>query len=476
MKTRILFAGLLVAAIAIVGAHDHPSAAVESRSVESWSVADVVEQISPSVVNVFSTRRVEVSRGPSQLFNDPFFRRFFGDPDFGHPQPDERTQKSLGSGVIYSSDGYIVTNNHVVDGADEVKIGFPDGRELEAKIVGTDAASDLALLKVEAQDLPAVRWADSKKLRVGDAVLAIGNPFGLGETVTRGIVSAKGRSLGMVNYEDFIQTDASINPGNSGGALVNLDGEVVGINSAIVSRSGGSQGIGFAIPSYLVQDVIESLRDRGRVVRGYLGVYPQELTPELARAAGVDVHRGVLISEVIDDSPAQKAGLHRGDIITRLNGEEVESMPLFRTEIGHLNPEDRVELELLRDGKPKKIEVVLGERPLDGDVAAVDGGDGQVLDTGGFRVDDLDARLAQRLGVDADRQGAVVVAVDPGSAAERAGLRTGDLIVEVARQKVSSARDLRKILKKAAEEKDTVLLLVVRGGQSFYLALGPLGG
>jgi serine protease Do len=467
---------ILVAVATLVIFFDNADVAAQSRPVESWTVADVVEQVAPSVVNVFTTRTIEVGRGPNRMFNDPLFRRFFGDPNPGQSTPSERTQTSLGSGVIFSSDGLIITNNHVVRGADEVKVGFSDGSELVAQVVGTDAASDLALLRVESDDLPAVRWADSKKLRVGDAVLAIGNPFGLGETVTRGIVSAKGRSLGMVNYEDFIQTDASINPGNSGGALINLNGEVVGINSAMVSRSGGSQGIGFAIPSYLVQDVIESLRDRGRVVRGYLGVYPQELTPELARASGVDLNRGVLISEVIPNSPADKAGVQRGDIVTRLNGDKVESMPLFRTEIGHLNPEERVRLDLIRNGSERSLEVVLEERPSDGSLAAVDAGDAEPLNTGGFRVDDLDARLAERLGLDSDLEGAVVTAVEPGSIAERAGLRAGDLIVEASRDKVGSAQQLRRALRAAAEAQDTLLMLIVRGGQTFYMALGPLGG
>lgn len=454
-----------------------PPALGQSGRVQDWSVADVVEEVAPSVVNVFTTRRIQMPDGPRFFFQDPLFRRFFGDPQGESRVPRERTQTSLGSGVVYSADGYILTNNHVVQQADEVRVGFHDGREVDAEIIGTDEASDLALLRVEADGLQPVRWADSEALRVGDAVLAIGNPFGLGETVTRGIVSAKGRSLGMVNYEDFIQTDASINPGNSGGALVDLDGRVVGINTAILTRSGGSQGIGFAIPGYLVQRVIDSLMEHGRVVRGFLGVYPQQLTPELAQATGVDVTRGVIISEVIEDSPASQAGLRRGDVVIALNGEEVVSMPVFRTAIGHLEPGDRIDLDILRDGRRKSIEVELGERP--GNPTVARGGDQpRDLDLGGFEVRELTARWAERLGLEPSTEGVVVSSVDPASPAQRAGLQPGDLLLEVGNREVHSPAEVREAFREAmeADSSKPLLLLIERNGQTMYFALGPLDG
>ena len=466
----------LVLTLLLTGVQSSPARGPSPR-VQDWSVADVVEDVAPSVVNVFTTRRVEMPEGPGFFFRDPLFRRFFGNPQGESPVPRERTQTSLGSGVVYSADGYILTNNHVVQQADEVRVGFYDGREVDAEIIGTDEASDLALLKVDVGGLQPVQWADSEALRVGDAVLAIGNPFGLGETVTRGIVSAKGRSLGMVNYEDFIQTDASINPGNSGGALVDLDGRVVGINTAILTRSGGSQGIGFAIPGYLVQRVIDSLLEHGRVVRGFLGVYPQQLTSELAQATGVDVTRGVIISEVIEDSPASEAGLQRGDVVVALDGEEVVSMPVFRTAIGHLEPGDRVELDILRDGEKRSIAVELGERPGNPTVAGTDE-QPRDLDLGGFEVGELNARWAERLGLDPQTDGVVVTSVHPASPAQRAGLQPGDLLLEVGNREVSSPGEVRDAFREAmeADSSKPLLLLIERNGQTMYLALGPLDG
>jgi serine protease Do len=443
------------------------------------SVADVVDAVAPSVVNVFTTTQVRREREIFP-FDDPLFRRFFGDvPPLNRNTPD-RAQTSLGSGVVYSADGLIVTNNHVVAAADAIRVSLPDGREFDAELVGADESSDLALLRIDASDLEPVRWGDSLGLRVGDGVLAIGNPFGLGETVTLGIVSAKGRSLGLVEYEDFIQTDASINPGNSGGPLVNLRGEVIGINSAILSRSGGSQGIGFAIPGYLVERVIDNLQDHGRMVRGFLGIFPQQLTPDLARAASVDANRGVMVSDVIAGSPAEKAGFEQGDVIVRMNGRDVVDMMPFRTTIGHMAPGDRVEFEVLRDGKRRTLEVELGERPSNVVAGAPSGP--QFLDLGGFEVQDLDRRLAARFGVESDRRGAVVTSVEPASTAQRAGLRVGDLILEVARERVENAAEMRRAIVAAVEKHGDgdatapILLLVERQGTTLYLAFGPLDG
>jgi serine protease Do len=386
--------------------------------------------------------------------------------------------QSQGSGVIYGADGLVLTNHHVVREADTIRVGLYDGREVDAELVGSDESSDLALLRIDADDLQPVRWADSRAVRVGDPVLAMGNPFGLGETVTRGIVSAKGRSLGMMDYEDFLQTDAIIHPGNSGGPLVNLDGEVVGINTAILSRNGAGQGIGFAIPSYLVETVATSLRDHGRVVRGYLGIYLQELTPELARASRVDVSRGVIVSRVIDDSPAADAGLEQGDVIVGLDGSEVTNGGSFRAAIGHRAPGSEIELAVIRDGDERTLEVELGERPADASVAATGGVPDPAAELGGFEIEDVDRRLAQRMGLDPELSGPVVTRVQPSSSAARAGLQRGDRVLEVDREPVSDAAEVQAAIRDAWSDDPTapVLLLVERNGATLYLALGPVDG
>ena len=436
------------------------------------SIADVVETVAPSVVNISTERRIDpAEQWPGFEGMERFFFRW---PD--QPQRERRTE-SQGSGVIYSADGLILTNNHVVRGASDIRVGLQDGRELEAELVGTDESSDLALLRIDADGLVPVRWADSGAVRVGDEVLALGNPFGLGETVTRGIVSAKGRSLGMIDYEDFLQTDAIIHPGNSGGPLVNTRGEVVGINTAILSRSGAGQGIGFAIPSYLVQTVVESLRDHGRVVRGYLGVYPQQLTPELARATRVDANRGVIVSRVIEDSPADASGLRQGDVIVGLDGNEITNDASFRAAIGHKAPGSDVELDVIRDGRPRTVTVTLGERPVDPSVVSAEGAD-PAVEIGGFEVEDVDRRLAQRFDLDPAVEGAVVTRVQASSSAARAGLQPGDVVLEVNRTRVDDADEVRARIREAWNEDATapVLLLVERGGATLYLALGPVEG
>ncbi|HEB60166.1 MAG TPA: Do family serine endopeptidase [Gammaproteobacteria bacterium] len=324
------------------------------------SYADAVARAAPAVVNVYTQKVVRPERNP--LFDDPFFRRFFGD-QFGRPR--ERLETSLGSGVIFSDQGYIITNNHVIAGADEIEVALRDGRSLSARIVGRDPDTDLAVLKIDLDHLPAITLGDSDKLRVGDVVLAIGNPFGVGQTVTSGIVSATGRDmLGLNTFENFIQTDAAINPGNSGGALISANGELIGINTAIFSRSGGSQGIGFAIPVNLVKDVMTQIIEHGQVVRGWLGVAVQDLTPELAESFGLPEAKGVVVSNIVVNGPADEAGLDRGDVITRINGQEVDNVRKALDLITRAKPGETITITVIRGGREKEFKARVLQRPL----------------------------------------------------------------------------------------------------------------
>ncbi|AVV33556.1 transcriptional regulator [Halomonas sp. SF2003] len=328
-----------------------------------------VDAAAPAVVNIYSSREIkDDSKHP--LMSDPFFNQFYGEDALRS----QRMLSSLGSGVILSSDGYILTNNHVIQGADQIQVALRDGRETFAKVVGVDPESDLAALKIDLDNLPTVAIADSTQVHVGDVSLAIGNPFGVGQTVTMGIISATGRNhLGLNAYEDFIQTDAAINPGNSGGALINTDGSLVGINTAIYSRSGGSQGIGFAIPANLARDILESLVDHGRVIRGWLGLEVQELTPSLAHSFGLSAPQGVVVAAVLRDGPAARAGLRPGDILTAIGGKRLLDARLAMADIAAVKPGNALELRLLRDGKTLDIDVKVGERPIpDNTPAAVE--------------------------------------------------------------------------------------------------------
>ena len=483
-KTKMRGLGLALVAVALLAAgaligqtlHGGPNPleatpAHAQALVKLESTADVAELVTPSVVNVFTTRTINVH---SPFEDDPFFRRFFGIPD-NQPQR-KREAKSLGSGVIVSADGYILTNNHVVEGADEVRVHTQSGEDLEAKVVGTDKPSDLALLKVEAKDLTPISIGDSEVLRVGEVVLAIGDPFGVGETVTMGIVSAKNRGIGMVDYEDFIQTDAAINPGNSGGALVNLRGELVGINSAILSRSGGSQGIGFAIPTNLAKVVMENLKEHGKVVRGYLGVSLQDVDQNLAKGLGLDenVH-GAAITTVVPGSAADDAGLQTGDVIIKVDGKTVQSMRQLRTRIGHTAPGTKVKLTVNREGKEKAITVKLGTRPSDEELAegvtSPEGEEGSLLE--GLRVHDPTPQLLMQLQLPEDTGHPIVVRVQGKSPAARAGLQQGDVILEVDRAPVKNAVALVEAIKAAQKRHPDrpVLLLIQRGQVTLYAAL-----
>ncbi len=441
------------------------------------SIAPMIKKISPSVVNVYSSK---VVRSQNQLehmpfFNDPFFRHFFGDRLESSPQwkPKSRKEQSLGSGVIVSGDGYILTNNHVVDGADEVKIALADSKkEFIAQVIGTDPKTDIALLKVDGKDLPAATLADSDIIEVGDFVVAIGNPFGVGQTVTSGIVSAIGRgNIGITDYEDFIQTDASINPGNSGGALVDADGRLIGINTAILSRTGGNQGIGFAVPVNLVKSVMERLLKHGRVVRGFLGVVIQEITPDLAAAFDIDVDEGAIVSEVTPESAAEAAGMEKGDVIVEFDGKAVKDVRHLRLMVARTAPDSEVSVEVIRDRQRKPLTAVLKELPGTELAGSFDSGD-DADDSGllrGIAVDDLNANTRRQLGISADLDGAVVQDIESDAPAYEAGLREGDIILEINRTAVRNAAEAIKESRRV--KGDSVLLYVWSKGGRRYIVV-----
>ncbi len=434
------------------------------------SFAPVVKAVLPTVVNISSSK---VVRAPNQLsgpmFMDPFFQQFFGDGSDGRFNiPRERRERSLGSGVIVSPEGYILTNNHVVDGATDIRVTLSDKREFKATVVGTDPKTDIAVLKVEGSNLPTVTIGDSSKVQVGDYALAIGNPFGVGQTVTMGIVSAKGRSnLGIEDYEDFIQTDAPINPGNSGGALVNDRGELVGINTAILSHgSGGNEGIGFAVPVNLARQVMDQILKNGKVTRAYLGIIPQNVTPAIAKAMGQSEPRGVLVGDVSPNSPAQASGLERGDIILELNGKPVADANQLRMSISMMQPQATVKLNVVRNGDRRELSVKLGELPTPQEHAQVEkGGSDSALE--GVTVDNLDAETAQQLGLPPNTAGVVVTDVSPASPYADSGLHRGDVIQEVNRQPIKNVAEFQKAMRKGGKEP---LLLVNRHGSTMYLA------
>ncbi len=445
------------------------------------SFSPIIKRVTPSVVNIFSSKKVAVNRSMRNhpLFNDPMFRRFFGEQGDGEEETDDgrrpkgrtRQEQSLGSGVIVTTDGYILTNNHVVEGADEIQAVLTNGKEFKARLVGTDLATDTAVLKIEAQDLPALPLSNSDNLEVGDIVLAIGNPFGLGQTVTMGIISAIGRGdLGIMRFEDFIQTDASINPGNSGGALVDADGRLVGINTAILSRSGGNQGVGFAVPVNLARAVIEGLVSNGKVSRGYLGVQPQRLDPELMKQFGLSDQNGALVTEVAPNTPAQEAGIKVGDVILEVNGKKIIDDRNLRMTVSQMAPKTSVPVKVVRDGKEKTIIVKLGELPTmmagRGEEAAPDEKVPESDSLDGVEVADLDARMRRQFSVPASVTGAVVTSVDEDSTSFTAGLREGDVILELNKKAVTNAEDAIKMSAKVKGDR-TLLRVYSKGGSKF---------
>lgn len=454
-----------------------------NQTAQPPSFAEVAKSAMPAVVNISTTQKVEQqqSRMPRQLptpgpgpfgGDDPyeeFFRRFFGErPPAGGPQ------RSLGSGFIISQDGYIVTNNHVVGNADKitVRLSGPHADEYEATVVGTDEKTDLALIKINAKrSLPTVPLGSSADLQVGNWVVAIGNPFGLEQTVTAGIVSAKGRAIGAGPYDDFIQTDASINPGNSGGPLLNLKGEVIGVNSAIFSRNGGNIGIGFAIPVDLAKSIVTQLQQTGKVVRGWLGVLIQPVTPELAKSFGLKEPRGALIAEVTAGSPAEKAGLERGDVIIKFNDVAIEDSRALPTLVAQTSVGTKATVTVLRSGGEKTLPIALGE--LTDQQAKAEGGEAST-ESWGMTLADLSPEVARRFQLESNQKGVVVVEVGPGSPAGEAGLQPGDMITEVNRQPVASVKDFTQATA-AAKEQETLLLLVQRGDFASFLALRKAG-
>ena len=431
--------------------------------------APIVKAVVPTVVNISSSK---VVRTPNQFQGpmDPFFRQFFGDDGEGRFNiPKERREQSLGSGVIVSPEGYILTNNHVVDGATDVKVTLADKREFKATIVGTDPKTDIAILKIDGSNLPSVTIGDSSKVQVGDYALAVGDPFGVGQTVTMGIVSATGRSnLGIEDYEDFIQTDAPINPGNSGGALVNDRGELVGINTAILSHgSGGNQGIGFAVPVNLARQVMDQILKNGKVTRAYLGIVPQDVTPTLAKAFGQKEPQGALVGDVSPDGPADKAGLKRGDIIVEVNGKPVTDSNELRMSISMMQPDTTVKLKVERDGGPRELSVKLGELPSPEQEAKA-GKSGSEGALEGVAVENLDAQTARQLGLPSSSMGVVVTEISPSSPLADSGLRRGDVIQEVNHQPVRNVAEFEQAMKKGGGES---LLLVNRRGNTLFLAV-----
>ncbi len=443
----------------------------------------LAERLSHAVVNISSSSKGDRSeerqfhggpRGQMPGFppgQDPRefwepFERFFG------PMPRRRMpERSLGSGFIFDPEGYILTNNHVVENADEIRVKLQDGEEFKAKLVGRDPKTDIAVLKIDAnRPLPTIGFGDSEAVKVGEWVMAIGNPFGLEFSVTAGIVSAKGRFIGQGNYDDFLQTDAPINPGNSGGPLLDLNGRVVGINTSIFSRSGGNIGIGFAIPINLAKELIPQLREKGRVTRGWIGVMIQKVTPDIAESLGLPGARGALVADVVKGGPAEEAGIKVGDVIIKFDGHEVKESTELPTLVAREKIGAKVPVVVLRDGKEETIEITIAE--MKDDVEEGPSGESEAY---GLAVQSLTPEIAESLGIGLDVQGVLVSSVEPGSPADEAGLRRGDVIVEVNRKPVKDVESYEKEMKATGEGK-SVLLLVRRGENTVFLALKPPAG
>jgi serine protease Do len=454
-----------------------PSVQARERLREfSEAFEDAAAKVNPSVVPIFAEQVIQTMNpfgmpddSFHDFFGDQYFRRFFG------PMPrsgQKETVRSLGSGVIVTEDGYILTNNHVVQGADKLTVVLGDQKKYSAKVVGTDPQTDVALVRIEATGLPAATLGDSDKVKVGQWVIAVGNPFQLMHTVTAGIISAKGRSeVHLADYEDFIQTDASINPGNSGGALSNLDGEVIGINTAINTPSGGSVGIGFAIPINMARKVMDQLLKQGKVTRGYLALMPQDIDEGLAKAMGLKSTEGALVADVTPDGPADKAGIKQGDVILEFNGRKVKDSTDLRNRVAAAKPDASAAIKLLRDVKEMNVTVVLGERPKELKGTRTRPGEPEEKNSEklGLSVQTLTPDLAEQLGYSKE-SGVVVTSVQAGSAADDAGLREGDLIKEVGRVPVRTAEEFQKAVSRF-HSGETLSLLVRRGQGTFFVAL-----
>lgn len=429
---------------------------VDSQGQALPSLAPMLKRVTPAVVNIATSGTVRIQQNP--LFQDPFFQHFFDMPS----QPRERKTQSLGSGVIVDADkGYIITNNHVIDKADEIRVTLRSGESYEAKLIGTDPESDVAIIQIKAKNLTAIPFADSESHSVGDFVVAIGNPFGLGQTVTSGIISAMERSgLGIEGYENFIQTDASINPGNSGGALVNLNGELVGINTAIFSQSGGNIGIGFAIPTNMANNIMQQLISHGEVKRGSLGAQAQDLTPQLAEAFNIPFRRGAVISQVDKNSAADRAGLKAGDIVTEINNKPVRDANTLRNTMGLLRIGDTVTMKILRDKKTLELTARVAEP---GDEKESIKGDKLHAHLSGTELQNIQpgSKLYGRI------EGVIISAVEPGSPAARTGLRRGDIITSANRKNIKNISELES----AINSNKSLLINIRRGNGSLFLFL-----
>jgi Do/DeqQ family serine protease len=476
LGTALLFAGSLLgwtASGTVARSEPLSASSVSAPAVERTangtvaSYADVVDRVAPAVVTIRSERTIRMT---SQSIPDhPLLREFFGDGRTDPRRMPERREGGMGSGVIVRQDGYILTNHHVVDGAEEVTVELTDGRSLKAKVVGTDAPSDLAVLKIDEANLKTLGLGDSDRVRVGDVVLAVGNPLGVGQTVTMGIVSAKGRSTGGSgdgSFEDFIQIDAPINQGNSGGALVNTDGELIGINSQILSPSGGNIGIGFSIPANMARNVMTQLIEHGEVRRGRLGVTIQAITPDLARTFGLASTSGALVSDVDAGSPAEAAGLKRGDVITAVNGATVKDSNVLRNEIAALQPGTEAKLTIVRDGSQRVVTAKLTELPASNRRTGAEPR-GPGAERFGLTLKPLTAETARDLGV-STRRGVVIAAVSPGGRAADAGLKPGDVVEQIDRKPVTSVEQFRDALNTG---NGPALLLVHRGETTVFVTI-----
>ena len=471
-----------ILALTVLIATSLPAAAMAQPDIKaakelSGAFSQVAKEAMPAVVSIRVEKTVEAAgpammgpgsplgpHDPSRQYYDDFFRRFFG----GN-LPQKFHQMGQGSGFIISPDGYILTNNHVVGDADKISVELQDGRKFnDAKLIGTDPDSEVAVIKIPGKDFPVLPMGDSDKLQIADWVIAVGNPFGLAETVTVGVVSALGRNIPLAEYNDYIQTDAAINPGNSGGPLIDLDGQAIGINTAIFTESGGYMGIGFAIPINMAKAISEQLIKTGKVTRGYLGVLIQDVTPELAQSFGLEKAEGALISQVTEDSPAKAAGLKQGDIILKMDGKDVESSNVLKNEVAMLAPGSKVRFEIFRGGKKQEVTVKIGERPASlgkSTEEATQQSQGHL----GMQLQNLTKDLADQLGY-APGEGVVVTEVVPGSPADSAGIQPGDLIVSVDHKDVKSVSEFEKALHAVGKNKKA-LLLIKHGEYSRYVII-----
>jgi serine protease Do len=441
---------------------------VDFLSRTGQAMAEIAESVKPAIVNVSTTKTEKMTGAPMDpMFEDPFFRRFFGDR-FRRPEtPRERKSMSLGSGVIVSSDGYILTNTHVVKDADKIKVTLSDKREFTGKVIGNDPKTEISVIRIDAKDLPTIPVGDSDKLKVGEVVLAIGNPFGLNQTITMGIVSAVGRAnVGIAEYEDFIQTDAAINPGNSGGALVNAKGELVGINTAIFSTSGGYQGIGFSIPSNMAKVVMSSLIEKGKVIRGWFGVSIQAITPELAQQFQLDKDYGTLVADVVEGSPAEKAGIKRGDVIVEFDGKEINEPFQLRNMVASIHPGDTREIKIIREGEARTLKVTIGELPTETEKIPT----AYENAMNGVEVQNLTPEIYRQLNLPPKMRGVVVTDIESGSHAE-ATLMPGDIIIEIDRKAVTNTDEYKNIVSQIKMDK-IITVLVFRKGSTLFVTIG----